>query len=131
MSVPLVVKGFDVEATVERMLGRKDLWWDALGLFLQHFAAWGNEWQAVQGDDAKEQRLVHALRSGASNVGANTLACAAAVLEELLTLRLNGKPVTIPPSVRWYVHETWREACVAAGDARWRYMLSQRLVEPS
>ena len=121
--VPNSLEGFDVAATIDRMLGRKDLWWEALCLFLQHFAHWESEWRQAQGDDAAERRCVHALRSAAANVGASQLSCAAAVLEELLLARLAGKPVMIPPSVRGYLRDCWRTAHAAASAANYRYCL--------
>lgn len=121
--VPNSLAGFDVAAAIDRMLGREDLWWEALCLFLQHFANWESEWLAVQGDDAAERRCVHALRSAAANVGANQVSCAAAVLEELLLVRLAGKPVMLPPSVRAYLRDSWRTAYAAASDANYRYCL--------
>lgn len=121
--VPNSLEGFDVSAAVDRMLGREDLWWEALCLFLQHFANWEAEWSAAQGDDMAERRCVHALRSAAANVGANQLSCAAAVLEELLMVRLAGKPVMIPLSVRGYLRDCWRTAHGAASQANYRYCL--------
>lgn len=118
LSIPRQIKGFDVAAAVERMLGREDLWWEALGLFLQHYATWEKEWLAARGDDALECRLVHAMRSAAANVGASRLSCAAAVLEELLQINLNGRAVTIPSSVRWYLQDCWREVWREASRAR-------------
>lgn len=120
MSAPSSLSGFDVGPAVERMLGQSDLWWQAVGLFVQHFSAWEPDWLASRGDDAAERKKVHALRSAAANVGANKLACAAAVLEELIALRQNGKQVDIPPSVRWYVQDCFHEAWRAASDAQLR-----------
>jgi len=118
MDIPLSLKGFDVELAIERMLGQPELWWEAVGLFVQHFSAWENEWLAARGDDELERKKVHALRSAAANVGANKLSCAAAVLEELISMRLAGKRVIIPSSVRWYVQDCFREVWHSASDAR-------------
>jgi HPt (histidine-containing phosphotransfer) domain-containing protein len=121
MSIPSSLKGFDVDAAVERMLGQTELWWAAVGLFVQHFADWEGLWLAARGDDAQECKKVHALRSAAANVGANKLACAAAVLEELIAMRLAGKNVVIPPSVRWYVQDCFREVWSSASEAGVRH----------
>lgn len=120
MSAPLSLNGFDVGSAVERMLGQSELWWEAVGLFVQHFAAWDEDWLASRGNDEVERKKVHAIRSAAANVGANKLSCAAAVLEELLMIRLSGRPVEIPPSVRWYVQDCFREVWQSASDARLR-----------
>ena len=90
MNAPLTLNGFDVGLAVERMLGQSDLWWQAVGLFVQHFATWERDWLASRGDDAVECKKVHALRSAAANVGATRLSCAAAVLEELIEIRSGG-----------------------------------------
>jgi HPt (histidine-containing phosphotransfer) domain-containing protein len=123
MFPPSSLNGFDVGSAVERMLGQPDLWWQAVGLFVEHFAEWEQGWLSVRGDDSAEQRKVHALRSAAANVGASNLSCAAAVLEELLVMRQQGKSVQIPQSVRWYVQDCFREAWRAAAEARCREQL--------
>jgi HPt (histidine-containing phosphotransfer) domain-containing protein len=114
---PLELAGFDVANAVARMLDQPALWWEALGLFVQHFADWETEWSAAQGNNEAERRCVHALYSSAANVGANHLSCVAASLEALLTKRCNGQPIAIPPSIRWYLkdcfRETWRTAASA------------------
>lgn len=114
---PRELAGFDVANAVERMLGEPTIWWEALGLFVQHFANWEAEWSAAQGNSDDERRCVHALYSSAANVGANNLACVAAALEELLNKRCNGKSTPVPPSIRWYLkdcfRETWRTAAAA------------------
>jgi len=118
MTIPLTLKGFDVELAIERMLGQPALWWEAVGLFVRHFPAWESEWLAARGDDELERKKVHALRSAAANVGANKLSCAAAVLEELISMRLAGKHIIIPSSVRWYVQDCFREVWHSASDAQ-------------
>jgi len=123
MSLPSSLNGFDVEAAVERMLGQADLWWAAVELFVQHFANWEAEWQAACGDDALECKRVHALRSAAANVGANKLSCAAAVLEELLKMRMAGKGVQVPSSIRWYLRDCFREAWRSASEAGVRHAI--------
>lgn len=114
---PLELAGFDVANAVARMLDQPTLWWEALGLFVQHFADWEAEWSAAQGNSEAERRCVHALYSSAANVGASHLSCVAASLEALLTKRCNGQPTPIPPSIRWYLkdcfRETWRTAASA------------------
>lgn len=117
------LKGFDVEQAVDRMLGQQALWWDALGFFLQHFSQWEKTWRPVIGQDAEERRVVHALRGGAANVGANGLACAATVLEDLLLLRLSGRPVAIPPAVRWYLQDCLAEVLKSGQAAYLRHTL--------
>jgi len=120
MLIPKSIQGFDIDAAVERMLGLSALWWQALGLFVQHFSQWEREWLAARGDDEVERKKVHALRSAAANVGADQLSCAAAVLEELLSLRLAGQQIAVPPSVRWYLQDCFREAWRAASEAKLR-----------
>lgn len=114
---PDTLPGFEVASAVERMLGQPTLWWEALELFVHHFAEWEVEWQASQGNIEAERRCVHALRSSAANIGANHLSCIAASLEELLAKRCVGQGVAIPPSIRWYLkdcfRETWRTAATA------------------
>ena len=114
---PGKLAGFNVPDAVERMLGQPTLWWEALGMFVHHFADWESEWQASQGNNEAERRLVHALRSSAANVGADHLSCIAATLEALLAKRCAGQGIAIPPSIRWYLkdcfRETWRNAAAA------------------
>lgn len=125
MSLPSSLKGFDVDAAVERMLGQRDLWWAAVGLFVRHFADWEVEWLAARGDDALECKKVHAVRSAAANIGANKLSCAAAVLEDLMLMRLGGKSVLVPPSVRWYLQDCFREVWRSASEAGQRHPLAR------
>lgn len=109
MSIPFSLNGFNVDAAVSRMLGRPDLWWEAVGLFYEHYADWEREWLAAHGDDMQERRKVHALRSAAANVGAERLAEAAAALDELLSIRLGGCLAPVPASVRTSLQECYRE----------------------
>lgn len=115
---PGELSGFDVAHAVERMLGQPQLWWEAVGLFVEHFADWEAQWLATQGDNAAEQRCVHALYSSAANVGANHLSCVAASLEQLLRKRCAGQAIQIPPSIRWYLKDCFREVWRAAASAR-------------
>ena len=114
---PTAIAGFDVAQAVDRMLGQPTLWFDALHLFVQHFANWESDWENAQGDDSAERRCVHALRSGAANVGANQLSAVAAVLEELLARRCVGQTEVIPESARIYLKDCFREDWQAAADA--------------
>lgn len=118
MPVPTSLHGFDVAPAVDRMLGQPELWWQAVGLFVEHFAEWEPAWLATRGDDAAESRQVHALRSAAANVGASHLSCVATVLEELLSIRLAGRPVSVPASLRWYLQDCFREVWQSAAEAR-------------
>ena len=118
MPAPTSLHGFDVAPTVDRMLGQPELWWQAVGLFVEHFAEWEPAWLATRGDDAAECRQVHALRSAAANVGASHLSCVATVLEELLSIRLAGRPVPVPASLRWYLQDCFREVWQSAAEAR-------------
>ena len=106
------------------MLGQSALWWQAVGLFVQHFSEWERDWLAVRGNDEAERKKVHAVRSAAANVGATRLSCAAAVLEELIEIRMKGQRLEIPPSVRWYVQDCFHEAWQAASDALLRESMS-------
>jgi len=103
-----------VTAAVARMLDQPLLWWQALGLFVAHFADWEQTWQAAIGDDGLEQKRVHALRSAAANVGALALSEAAASLEAQLLKKCAGQAVAIPESLRERLQasfrQTWRSA---------------------
>lgn len=116
-SPPSTLPGFEVAHAVDRMLGQPTLWWEAVGLFIQHFAQWEADWQATQGNHEAERRCVHALRSGAANVGADQLASVAGVLEELLAKRCVGQAAPIPQSVREYLKACFRESWQTAADA--------------
>lgn len=111
------LEGFDVSAAVERMLGDTDLWWQALALFVAHFQAWEAGWLAAQGQDALERKAVHALRSGAANVGAVALAKVAGELEGRLLRRCAGEEVAIPGELRSRLQEQFRLTLAVAGQA--------------
>lgn len=114
---PDELAGFNVAHAVERMLGEPALWWEAVAMFVQHFADWEAQWQATEGNCEAERRCVHALYSAATNVGADHLACVAASLEALLAKCGNGQNTTLPPGMRWYLRDcfraTWRSAATA------------------
>lgn len=118
MIVPRSLDGFDVIVAVERMLDQPTLWWEAVGLFVEHFSAWERSWQESIGDDALERKRVHAVRSAAANVGATQLAEAAGVLEDLLLKRVAGSGVEIPASSRQRLQDAFRHAWAAAATAR-------------
>lgn len=115
---PTQLAGFEVDYAVGRMLGNPDMWWQAVGLFIQHFADWDNQWQASRGNPQAESKCVHALRSAAANVGANHLSCVAGVLEELLLKAADGQPgPAIPPSLRFYLQDCFKQVWRTATDA--------------
>ena len=99
------------------MLGQPMRWFEARHLFIQHLDSWEDDWQKVQGDDAAERKCVHALRSGAANIGANQLSAVAAALEEFLALRCAGQTEVIPESSRADLKECFRQDWQAAADA--------------
>lgn len=78
------LEAFDVPDAVARMLDQPAIWRQALALFVNHFADWESSWNTCIGRDAEELRCVHALRSGAGNVGAKSLAGVAGQLEDAL-----------------------------------------------
>ena len=115
---PAQLPGFEVDYAVNRMLGRPELWWQAVGLFIQHFADWENQWLATRHDLTAEGKCVHALRSAAANVGANHLCCVAGILEELLAKAAAGQArTTVPPSLRFHLQDCFREVWRTATDA--------------
>lgn len=115
---PRELAGFNVAPAVERMLDQPQLWWEAVGLFVEHFAGWERQWLATQGDPDAERRCVHALYSSAANVGADHLSCVAASLEQLLRKRCAGHNTPIPPSIRWHLKDCFRETWRSAASAR-------------
>lgn len=104
------LEGFDVPAAVARMLDQPDLWWQALALFVGHFADWESTWLASVGDNAGERRRVHALRSAAANVGATTLSASAAALDDLLSQGQGGTAAGALASLRRQLQEDFRQA---------------------
>jgi HPt (histidine-containing phosphotransfer) domain-containing protein len=117
MSIPRTLDGFDVTAAVGRMLDQPTLWWKVVGLFVEHFSDWESAWQAAVGDDAREQKCVHALRSAAANVGATELAAVAAALEAQLLMRLAGQATSIPESSRQRLSSSFRQTWRSAAEA--------------
>jgi len=118
MSIPHSLDGFDVTDAVGRMLDQPVLWWQAVGLFVDHFTHWETEWLASFGDDALERKRVHALRSAAANVGARSLAEKAGVLEDCLLARLAGGPGEVPEASRQGVLLEFRRVWQVAAKAR-------------
>ncbi len=118
MIVPRALNGFDVNAAIGRMLDQPELWWEAVGLFVAHFADWERTWRESIGDDALERKRVHAVRSAAANVGAVHLADAAGALEEMLLKLEDGAPVDSPANLRTVLSHAFREAWSAAAVAR-------------
>ena len=119
MTIPHPLDGFDVRAAVARMLDQPGLWWQALGLFVEHFSAWEQAWQASIGDDAQECRKVHAVGSAAANVGAVRLASSAAAVEQGLRERLAGRAAEELEAARRQLQADFRQSWQAAADA-WR-----------
>ena len=117
MPVPRSLDGFDVTAAIERMLDQPMLWWQAVGLFVEHFADGESGWQESIGDDAWEQKKVHALRGAAANVGAMALAEVAADLEDLLLACREGKVKSVPNIVRQRLRDSFRQTWRAAAGA--------------
>lgn len=117
MSVPRSLDGFDVTAAVARMLDQPMLWWQAVGLFVEHFADWEQAWQESVGDHAREQKRVHALRSAAANVGATALAEAAAALEDQLLKCQAGLATSVQESLRQGLHASFRQTWLSAAEA--------------
>ena len=119
MSIPRSLEGFDVHSAVARMLDQPALWWQAVGMFVEHFAEWESEWQASQGDETSERKRVHAVRSAAANIGAERLASAAGSLETLLLARASGKLELLPSFLRDELRVSFQQAWGAAAEA-WR-----------
>jgi HPt (histidine-containing phosphotransfer) domain-containing protein len=117
MPIPRTLDGFDVPGAVERMLGRPEIWWQALGLFVDHFSGWESAWQASIGDDAAERGQVHALGSAAANVGADTLLASARTLEKALMAQIGGGAAPIDEvlreNLRAEFHRVWESADTA------------------
>jgi HPt (histidine-containing phosphotransfer) domain-containing protein len=117
MLVPHSLDGFDVMGAVERMLGQPVLWWQAVGLFVEHYANWEAVWHACIGDDAQERKRVHAIRSAAVNVGAVRLSETAGELEDLLLERLAGGLKVVPDDLRQRLGDDFRQSWLAAANA--------------
>lgn len=114
MSIPRTLEGFDVPGAVERMLGRQDIWWQALALFVDRFAGWEALWRASIGNDAAERGQVHALGSAAANVGADALTAAARALEKALMARIGGSGVAVDETLRAGLQTAFRQGWGAA-----------------
>lgn len=99
------------------MLNQPALWWQAVGLFVAHFADWEAQWQGSIGDDALERKRVHALRSAAANVGAHQVAASAGVLESCLLARLAGGAEEVPDALRGRLLADFRRAWQGAAEA--------------
>ncbi|NTV71190.1 MAG: Hpt domain-containing protein [Azonexaceae bacterium] len=99
------------------MLDQPMLWWQALGLFVEHFAGWEPAWQDSVGDLAQEQKRVHALRSAAANVGAVALAETAGALEDQLLKCLAGQLASVPESLRQNLLASFRQTWLSAAEA--------------
>lgn len=119
--IPQELEGFDVADAVARMLDRPDLWWQAVGFFVQHFADWKQVWLASIGNDTIERRHVHAIRSAAANVGASRLAALAEQLEGGLLQKIAGHQSggAIPDDLREGLAAAFDQAWGSA-DAAWQ-----------
>ncbi|MBS1144801.1 MAG: hypothetical protein H6R14_2207 [Proteobacteria bacterium] len=99
------------------MLGQPRLWWQALALFVPHFADWEQRWQDSIGDLQLEQKAVHALRSAAANLGANGLAAEAATLETQLLACQAGEIDSVPERLRERLRDAYRRTWHTAAQA--------------
>lgn len=99
------------------MLDQPVLWWQAVGLFVAHFADWEAAWRGSVGDDAQERKRVHALRSAAANVGAQQVAASAGALESCLLARLEGRAEHVPEALRTRLLADFRHAWQVAAEA--------------
>lgn len=122
--VPDSLDGFDVAAAVGRMLNQPALWWQAIGLFVVHFADWEAAWRDSIGDDPLERKKVHALRSAAANVGAHEVAASAGALEDCLLARLAGGAEGVPEALRARLLADFRRTWQGAADA-WQASLPE------
>lgn len=115
--VPDSLDGFDVSAAVGRMLDQPVLWWQAVGLFVAHFADWEAAWRGSVGDDVQERKRVHALRSAAANIGAQQVAASAGALESYLLERLAGGAEEGGEALRARLQGDFRHAWQVAAEA--------------
>ncbi|OHC65982.1 MAG: hypothetical protein A2040_05390 [Rhodocyclales bacterium GWA2_65_19] len=99
------------------MLDQPMLWWQAVGLFVEHFADWELAWRESAGDHAQEQKKVHALRSAAANVGATALVEAAAALEDQLLKCQAGQATSVQESLRQALRASFRQTWLSAAEA--------------
>nr|MBL8411625.1 Hpt domain-containing protein [Dechloromonas sp.] len=106
------LEAFDVPDAVARMLDQPAIWRQALVLFVRHFADWEAAWTNCVGRDAEEVQRVHALRSGAANVGAKDLAVVAGQLEDVL--RHGGGQAASVDALRRQLREEYGRAWRAA-----------------
>ncbi len=117
MTVPHLLAGFDVPAAVERMLGSSSLWWQAVDLFARHFAGWETEWRASIDDRTREVRCVHALGSGAANIGAVRLSVSARALEVALRRHAGDGNETELLGLRDELRRVFRETLAELAEA--------------
>lgn len=114
MAIPVNLDGFDVQGAVDRMLGRPELWWQALGLFVEHFADWETGWLESVGNARAEFKRVHALRSSAATVGATRLVDVAGDLEESLRKCLGSETAAIDDRIRFGLREEFQQTMTLA-----------------
>lgn len=105
---PQYLPGFEVDVTVERMMGRADMWWRVLEIFHIQFCDWPARWHQSQLVREDERKCVHALRSAAANIGAVRLAAAAGALEDILMSVACQAPALVP--LRDQLYECFEEA---------------------
>ncbi len=122
-SLPRDLPGFDIEETVERMMGRTDMWWRVLEIFHSKFGGWHSSWHESQAVRESERKSVHALRSAAANVGAFRLAESAAALENAL-LEPGGSQSSLT-LLRLQLQESFDEAQRSAAQALGRLSLPE------
>jgi len=119
MLIPQELEGFNVNDAVARMLDRPELWWQAVGFFVQHFSGWKEVWLESAGNDPAERRCVHAIRSAAANVGAMHLSVLAERLEKILLQRIAGEDACVPANLRADLAAAFDQAWGDA-NAAWR-----------
>lgn len=116
MAIPRILEGFDIAAAVARLLDDDELWWQSLGLFVEHYGDWLQEWEGCRSDPVLERKMVHSLRSAAANVGAVRLAAAAEALEDTLSGRELASPAVIA-GLRHALREAYRRSWDVAAAA--------------